>query len=195
MRIPIQILPFLNFLVLLLAGFCLASPVFSEGAGSFAKTPYQIFQLQDGSQIKGRLVGVDGDRYLVESVSMGNVSIHAENVISIVNESSANAVSPRKFKALSSSGAGARPSSDSFSPEEIANMQKTLMTDQDLMSDIQALGQDPAFMELLQDPELMDAIIHHDVEKLRDNPKAQELMQNPKMQAILLKASQKLGVQ
>ena len=185
--------------------FLTPAPAEEAGQGFYpSANPLQIFQLSDGSTLKGRLVAIQGEHYLVESVSMGNISIRAENIVSITaanapvaaqpaspasagqTASAAAAYSPKQGNNLSAlSGPQVR--------EGIAQMQEQMMQDPALMSAVQNLAQDPSFTAILSDKELMDAIMSMDLEKIRNNPKAIELMNNPQMQQIMQKTGQKFA--
>ena len=170
----------------------------NTASGPLLGTPLQFFHLNDGSTIKGKLSGVQGDHYLVESTSMGNISIRADNVLRIDSAptSAMNTLpSGGNFsQGMEQAGAGENgPMPLISSPqarEGVAQLQQKMMSDPSLMNDVKNLAQDPSFLAIMNDPELMKAIMSMDVEKIRLNPKAMELMNNPKMQELMQKTGQ-----
>ena len=73
---------------------------------------------------------------------------------------------------------------------QVQATQTKLMTDPQIMQEIQMLVQDPEITQLLADPSILQAVTSKDVNSLQNNPKAQALMENPKMRALIEKIRQ-----
>ncbi len=70
-------------------------------------------------------------------------------------------------------------------------IQSQIVSDEDVMADIQALLQDPEVMALIADPALMAAAQSGDKTSLESNPRIQALTNNPKVQALIEKIKAK----
>ncbi len=192
-------IPMTGFSLIFLSLILSASVTFAQNTATASpnSAPLQIITLQDGSQIKGHLVGVQGDNYIVDSGSMGQLLIKMTNVASITNpQLSAPAVpSQAPVAAVGFPSAPKGAGNLNENQQQIQQMQQQILKDPALMANIQNLAQDPSFMQLLQDPELMKAIMSYDMESVQKNPKVQALMSHPKMQEVLQETGQSLGVQ
>lgn len=135
----------------------------------------QVITLKDGSQIKGELVSVGGGVYTVQTAALGNVKVDASQVVNIANGAVAPAANPY----------ASQPPSDNGLNQRIQTVQSKLMSDPNMMAQVQQMTQDPELMQLLSDPSLTQAVLSHDVNAIQNNPKAQELMNNPKMKALM----------
>ena len=143
---------------------------------AFAKN--QIITLEDGSQIKGELVGIDKGTYTIHTPLLGDVHINSTQVHSISNASTdpaQNASAPQPPTDMS---------------QKVEAMQGKLMDNPMLMADVQQMAQDPEIMNLLADPALLQAITSKDADALKNNPRGQALMNNPKMRAFAEKLQQ-----
>ena len=148
----------LTFLLLLLA----PSLVFADT---------KVITLKDGSQIKGELTGISGDIYTIKTPLMGDVKVDSTQVDSISAE---GAVQP------------GMPSSADLS-QKMQTMQTELMSNPDVMSDIQQMMQDPEIVQIMSDPAFVQAITSKDLNAIQSNPHTQELMNNPKMRDLIEK--------
>ena len=144
----------------------------------FAET--QVITLNDGSQIKGELVGVSNGIYTIKTPAMGQVTVTGGQVTSIKNESAAIAV-PSPVTAPSNTGTAA----------QVQAVQTQLMGDPAFMTELQTMVTDPEFMELLKDPAVLQAVASKDPAALASSPGGQALMNNPKMQALIEKLQKK----
>ena len=138
----------------------------------------QVITLKDGSRIKGELVGVKDGSYTIKSSLMGDVTVSGDQVANIAN--SQEALSSPTLPA-----SPAAPNANGALDGQIQAAQNKLMTDPQMMGDIQTLVQDPEIAQLLTDPALMQAVMARDPAALQNNPRAQALMANPKMRALM----------
>jgi len=146
-----------------------------------AATDSQTILLRDGTKIKGRLIGVQGDTYIVQSPSLGNISLRASDVVSITAQDA---------PPLPPSDSGSSFSGPSFKAQ-VEGLQKTMLADPEILTALQELAKDPQFLEMINDPEFTAAVMNYDLEKVRNNPKSQLLMQHPALQNLMQKMKQK----
>jgi hypothetical protein len=125
--------------------------------------------LKDGSILTGTVRSFDGDIYVIESDSLGTVSLDNS-----------------KIQAIRSVGepAAAAATAQGISPQELLGIQQQLMNDGEIMDMIKALQTDPQIQAILNDPELLEAVASGDVPTLMNNPKFKALMDNPKIKEI-----------
>ncbi|MCG6878884.1 MAG: hypothetical protein LJE96_07015 [Deltaproteobacteria bacterium] len=146
--------------------------IFSSSA--FANQVCKI-ELVDGGVILGELVSHEGDIYRVRSKSLGMLTVK-ESVIRVIRFKSHHGESAVKEEAMNSPEQGVSP--------EMESLQKSMMNDQDVMSRIMTLQEDPKMQALLKDPEFMKAVYSGDIQTLMANPKFMELLNNPEIQEI-----------
>ena len=156
--------------------FIFAALTLSINTVTFADQGQQVITLKDGSQIKGQLAGIDNGVYTVKTPIIGDVHVAASDVASITNGNVPVATVPSQATASA-------PSMD----QQIANSQKQLMSNPQVMADLQQMAQDPEIMQALSDPAVVQAVTSHDYQAVQSNPKIQALMSNPRMQALLQK--------
>ena len=162
-----KILSSLFSLLLLLSGIS-----YAEGL--------KVFQLKDGSSLKGQLVSFAQGVYVVNTQVMGEIHLNEGDVVSIVDENvQAAAPSPQT------------PAANTPSPyaAQMQQVQQKIMTDPGLTQQVQNLAQDPEITQLLSDPQLVQemtaAMNSGNPQAVGQNPKVQQLMQNQKMQELI----------
>ncbi len=150
--------------------------------------PLQTFTLNDGTSIKGTLTGVrDSDgAYLIQTDTMGSVTVDAEKVLMISADQN-----PAPQISGSVSKQGETP--QKISSSDVQQAQDILMSDPSISQAIQELMTDPDIVKLLQDPQIMQAVMTMDPATIQSNPKIQQLLQHPKMQQIIERSQQKLS--
>ena len=144
----------------------------------------QVITLQDGSQIKGELVGISNGTYTVKTPLLGEVHIQSAQVASISNPGAAST------QAATAAPTNNQPTTTATNPDlnqKIQAAQSQLLANPAFVTDVQALAQDPEIMQLLSDPALVQAVTSKDVNALQNNPRGQALMNNPKMKALIEK--------
>ena len=130
--------------------------------------------LKDGSVITGEVIKFDGTQYTIKSSSLGTVDINNTEISAIRTPSS-----------TSSKNAGAM----TLSPSDVSKMQQQLMANQEIMTLINALQNDPQVQAILSDPEVMQAIYAGNIQVLMDNPKFKGLLDNPTIKSITEKST------
>ena len=157
---------------------CLLSLVFSLlfVATTWAESSRTIV-LKDGSHIKGNILSLSDHIYMIETLTMGKIEVHEENILSILSSESG-------IEAPSGNGQG-----QNFQAQ-MGQMQQNILQNPEMMTAIMGLAQDPEIMAILNDPQLLNDIMNSNVQGLENNPKVQELMNHPKMQGVIDKATQ-----
>ncbi|WP_455212566.1 hypothetical protein [Kaarinaea lacus] len=122
-------------------------------------------ELKDGSVITGTVRSFDGDTYIIESDSLGAISLSNSKIHAIRSAGSTNA-------------------GQSMSPSELMGIQQQLMNDAEIMDLIKALQTDPQIQAILNDPQLLQSITEGDVQALMNNAKFKTLIDHPKIQEI-----------
>lgn len=133
-------------------------------AGS-AVAQVRDIELKDGSVITGTVRSFDGETYVIESDSLGTLSLKNSQV-----------------NAIRSAGAQSRP--PAISSGELMGIQQQLLHDGEVLDLIKALQNDPQIQAILNDPQLLQAIAAGDVQALMTNEKFKALIDNPKIQEI-----------
>ena len=140
-------------------------------SSAFASQACNI-ELVDGGVIVGELVSHEDGTYKVRSKSLGTLTVK-ESEIRVIRFESHHEESPIEKEAMN----------NGISPG-IESLQESMMNDQDVMSRIMALKEDPKMQALLKDPEFMEAVYSGDIQTLMANPKFMELLNNPDVREI-----------
>jgi len=136
---------------------------------SFAAEIKEI-ELTDGSVITGEVLSLNSGVYTIKSGSLGTIKIHDAKV---------RAIRPKSASSSQPSGQNG----------DVQSLQGKMMNDQEVMSMIQSLKDDPQFVKILEDPEIINAISAGDTAALMANPKFLQLMQNPTVRNIQKKVT------
>jgi len=129
----------------------------------------RAIELKDGSVVTGEVVSLTNGKYTIRSGSLGTIQIEESKVLVI-----------RPVGAPAASNFGAIPDT----AEDISTLQNRMMNDKEVMSKIQSLQNDPEFMKILEDPEVMKAVTSGDTAALMANPQFLKLMNNPTVRDI-----------
>lgn len=139
-------------------------------SGSLLAAEIKEIELTDGSVITGEVLSLNSGVYTIRTSSLGTLKIEDRKVRSI-----------RQPGALSS-----RPSGPN---SETRSLQDKMMSDQDVMSMIKSLKDDPQFTKILEDPDIMNAVSSGDTAALMANPKFLQLLHNPTVRDIQQKVA------
>jgi small nuclear ribonucleoprotein (snRNP)-like protein len=127
-------------------------------------------ELKDGSVITGTVRSFDGNHYVIDSKSLGTISLSSGQIKTI----------------RSATVAGAN---QVISQSDVIGLQQRLLNDKDIMALLQTLQNDPQIQSILNDPKLIQSITAGDVKSLMNNPKFKALMDNPTIREITNKVS------
>ncbi|MCA9400682.1 MAG: hypothetical protein KC713_03585 [Candidatus Omnitrophica bacterium] len=150
----------------------------------------KTFLLTDGTQIKGTIISFDNGEYTIYSDTLGEVIIEDKDVVSVQSPQAMkqqqgrpeNTVSLTNMNGLN---AGGGAMNNMAMQQKVQQLQSQVMSDPEMISEIQSLAQDEEFIRLLSDPEFMKKIMNFNVEELQNDPKMQQIMQNPKIQTLI----------
>lgn len=159
MKLPIPLL--LASLLTMLIGF--ASPLHAAS-----------IELNDGTVINGEIVRFQSGSYQVKSASLGTLNIDEYDIASIDYSGG-----KKRRSNTTAQSSGTQPAGN-----EIQRLQVTLASDAGLMESISGLQSDPQVQAILNDPQIMQAIMSYDLEALTSNEKFMALMNNANVQAV-----------
>ena len=139
---------------------------------SLANADMREIILKDGSVISGDIKSFDGQQYTVKSPSLGTIQLPNQQVELIRNPAAAknNATQPN------------------FSSSNLNALQQQLTANPEIMKLIEALQNDPQVRALLNDPQIVQAVMAGDINALMGNQKFKALADNPSIQKIINKS-------
>lgn len=144
----------------------------------------KIIKLKDGSVINGKVLDLNSGVYTFETPNMGSVQIAETDVLSISSPSAHNIQQPN----VQASGS----SQNSLIQSQVNQLQGTILSDGNLMKEIENLSNDEEIQKIISDPQLMDAVMSFDKNKIEQNQSIQNLLNNPKIQDLIRQIEQKL---
>ena len=129
-------------------------------------------ELDDGSVISGEVISFKNGVYKLKSDSLGDIEIDESKIREI------------RLKPDGSDPGRHESQSRSRHQGDIQALQRRMMSDQDIMTVLLSLQNDPDFQAILQDPEIIHAVTFGDINALISNPKFMKLLKDPRVQAI-----------
>ena len=150
--------------------------LFVPNAWSAGKT----VTLKDGSRINGQIVGMSNGNYILKS-AVGEIAVTENSVTSIVTQ---DGLSPQNTPAAQSK--------NSTMSAQIQAVQGQMLSDPSILTDIQALAQDPDMIAALSDPAFIQAVQNQDLQTIESSPQFQKLMNNPGIRALMGKMAPSL---
>jgi len=163
----------------------------------FAAGIKQRIVLLDHSVIIGEVTEMKDGVYTVRSEAVGEIKISAEKIVEITKLDSAQpAASTKSIGILDGTKKSARKtvapapalggSDDLKLQQERANSQVQSMTMQeDFMEDMMSLSGSNDMVDVMSDPEIMEAISRNDYEFLMNNEKMKSLMESSEIKDLL----------
>lgn len=137
-----------------------------------------VFELVDGSTVRGRMKSFVAGTYTIDTDSLGTVRI-PENKIRTIQLESRPDRTQRRVPAKA--------------PDELADQisatQQRMLNDPAILGHILSLQDDPAFREVLDDPATLAAVQAGDIAALLGNPKFLKLLDSPRLHDIEKKVS------
>lgn len=146
---------------------------------SYAGDTRQI-ELTDGSLITGEIISLADDIYTIQSESLGILKINQSEVATIHLQA----------KPAKSSEAPAKEVTALPTEAMLQTLQKQMINDEEIMSMILALQDNPKLQEILANPDLIEATKMGDLSTLLSNPLFLELLADPQIKAIQQKITQ-----
>lgn len=135
-------------------------------------------ELVDGSIIIGEVSGINNGKYTVNSQEMGVLQIKESRIKQII-------LADTKNNPDLTIPQGNGPSSD-----QIETMKNKILGNQETMGMIRSLQNDPQFREILNDPEIINAVKSGNTASLMNNEKLIRLKDNPLVREIKTRAEQ-----
>ncbi len=140
----------------------------------------KILTLKDGSIIKGKVLQLSNGIYTIATSQFGNVEIPEDNILSI-------AVPNTNTQKKNSS------SQQTQLKNQVQQLQGNILSNPQLIQDIQNMAQDKEIMKILSDQNLINDVMSYDQNKMEKNAKLKELMKNPKIQKMMNRIEQQIG--
>jgi len=129
----------------------------------------RAIELKDGSVVTGEVVSLINGKYTIRSSSLGTV---------LIEESKVRVIRPVAAPVAANSALSNNKTGD------VSALQNKMMNDKEIMSKIESLQNDPEFMKILEDPEVMKAVTSGDTAALMANPQFLKLMNNSTVRDI-----------
>jgi hypothetical protein len=140
--------------------------------------------LKGGSTLRGEVIQLKDGIYTLEIPELGRMNIPQSHIVSIT-----------------SSGASDSPNSQTDNTakrtkgqikSQVNQIQGNILSDPDLMTEIQNIIKDEEIQTMLTDPQLLDDVLSYDPDLMQQNDNVQNLLQNKKMQQLMEKIQQKI---
>ena len=165
-------------------------------------TEIRVFEMKDGTQITGVLMGTDGEAFKVRSKSLGVVRIpmnelkrmnpltkQVEEERSRAQPTLSDYAPTRNITSTPTRSSPSQnqeiPSPNPMNPKLIKTIQDTMMEDPEIMGILHTLQNDPKLMRALQDPEIIRLIQKGDLEAINKHPTFKMLESNEQIRDIL----------
>lgn len=173
----------------------------SSGSISYAAAPQRIV-LNDKTVLVGRVVEMKDGVYSIETETLGVIKISAEKVLEITSVSRPSSTPP---EIAIIDGSRQRPQSeqtgDSASgddkksvvgsdnlaqkQEEVNSQVRSMTMNGDFLDSMMNLSESSSMTDIMQDPEIMDAISRNDYEYLMNSDKMKNLMDSQEIKELL----------
>ncbi len=149
-------------------------------SASLAVADLQLRQitLNDGTTIYGKLLGLDHGEYIVESPKLGQLRL---------KEGDVRTIGPGGNSALGDGTGTHQPGDPGNHSLDLHAAQQDIMSNPEMIEQVQALAADPEIVELISDPAFMQAVKSRDMREIMGNPRMAKLMGNPKIKALIEK--------
>jgi hypothetical protein len=180
-----------KLLVYLVLVYAMISAALGYILASWADTgsvPLQNITLRDGTVLKGQLIEVRGDLYVIQTNQLGLINVKAAEILGIAPATAAVTTPAELPQTMGAVPTTINPLSNS--PQ--GQMAQQFLQDPEISATMQELMKDPEIMNLLKDPSIMAAALSGNPEQIQNNEGVKALMQNPKMQELMSKMAQKM---
>ena len=138
----------------------------------------KMITLKDGSILKGSVAAFENNVYTIETPNLGQLQIPDSEIITISDESAV----PSQNTNPSAGGL----------QSEVQALQGTLLSDPEILNDMQKLMEDESIRAILADPNFVQDIMSYDPSRIENNSQTQKLMENPEMKALMEKIQSKM---
>ena len=135
----------------------------------------RVIELSDGSRISGVIIDYGNGTYTIQSETLGRLQLRDAQIRSIH--------SPSQTSEREESLAPASP--DPATLSQLEHIQSQIMAEPELLSLVMSLQQDPDIIAILNDPQIMQAIMSGQITTLQNHPKFRQMETNPAIQEIM----------
>jgi hypothetical protein len=141
----------------------------------FAGEVRQI-ELNDGSVISGEIIAFANGVYTIHSTSLGTIEIEDSKIKTIRSPSAEPAP-----KTTPTNPSLIPPTATSSNLQALQGM---IMSNPQTLESVMSLQDDPDFQAIMQDPEVMSAVMSGNINVLLTNPKFMKLLEHPQVKEI-----------
>ena len=135
----------------------------------------RVIELSDGSRISGVIIDYGNGTYTIQSETLGRLQLRDAQIRSIH--------SPSQTSERAESLAPASP--DPATLSQLEHIQSRIMAEPGVLSLVMSLQQDPDLLAILNDPQIMQAIMSGQITTLQSHPKFRQMETNPTIQEIM----------
>ncbi|MCB9747314.1 MAG: hypothetical protein H6755_02790 [Candidatus Omnitrophica bacterium] len=146
--------------------------------------------LNDGSILKGEVRELKNGVYTILTENLGTVNIKDTDIASISSQGhvAASAQNQPNLNQMNSMFGGMDLGGLLNNPQimgQMMSLQQTLMSDPQMMTEIQKLMEDENVMQLISDPNLMMNLLNGDPSQIQNNKQVNELLNNPQIKNLI----------
>jgi hypothetical protein len=166
-----------------------------------ASSPLQRIVLQDKTVLVGRIVEMKNGVYSVQTETLGTINIDADKIVEITS-SDRSSESPKigiidgshQRPDTEEAKRPVQPAVQKSSPdsadlsqqqEEVNSQVRSMAMSGDFLDSMMNLSESSAMTDIMQDPEIMDAISRNDYEYLMNSEKMKNLMDSQEIKEML----------
>ncbi|KJR41403.1 hypothetical protein MCHI_002698 [Candidatus Magnetoovum chiemensis] len=131
------------------------------------------FQLKDGTVLNGKIVSAKNGKITISTDSLGNITVNDKDIVNISLKNSAKNNSTAKTN-----------NTNANYNNKLDALKNQILTDDNIMNLINDLRKDPQVQDVLNDPEIVNAVNAGDWASLMKNPKFIALLNNQTIQKI-----------
>lgn len=129
-------------------------------------------ELIDGGTILGRIVSHHDGEYIIETDTLGTLKID-ETKIRVIRIQHGPPIEK-----------GPHDSLKQYSEQDIQRIQKSILNNDKIMQKVLSLQTNPQIQEILNDPDILEALNSGNFSALLSNPKLLEMLNNPEIKEI-----------
>jgi len=145
----------------------------------------KLIQLKDGSTLTGNVIELNHGVYTIKTETLGIMKINEDDILSISNKRFADAQAKDAVPAEAGTLSPGLTKSNLNSQVQI--LQQDILTDPEMMADLQQMISDPEIVEILTDESFMRNVMNLDMEAIENDPRYEKLMHNYKMRTFIEK--------
>jgi hypothetical protein len=162
----------------------------------FGQSSPQKIVLNDNTVLVGRVLELKDGIYTIETETLGSIKIDAGKILEISSLSRAAAPQTREIGIIDgarsssprpgSAGASVPAGSDlARQQEEVNSRVKSMTMSGDFLDSMMNLSESSTMLDIMQDPEIMEAISNNDYEYLMNSDKMKNLMESQEIRDLL----------